>query len=179
MNKFTYMNRELFRLTQGVQITEDVLYCFLYALCTVVVLSEIFSFLPSFCSSEVLLYVSSLTCFQIFVVRTVDQEFFVGKMFRQLYFRLVLFSLLWLLDNINLLHLYVVVEGDRQKFLPSRNFPVYGIYKNCTADSWTMWLCLLGLVRSIYSIFAWVVKSMLTNAIVSNLIPLHAGGAVF
>ena len=26
MNKFTYMNRELFRFTQGVQITEDVLY---------------------------------------------------------------------------------------------------------------------------------------------------------
>ena len=26
MNKFTYMNRELFCLTQGVQITEDVLY---------------------------------------------------------------------------------------------------------------------------------------------------------
>ena len=28
MNKFTYMNKELFRLTQGVQITEDVLYPF-------------------------------------------------------------------------------------------------------------------------------------------------------
>ena len=27
MNKFTYTNRELLCLTQGVQITEDVLYC--------------------------------------------------------------------------------------------------------------------------------------------------------
>ena len=29
MNKFTYMNTKLFRLTQGVQITEDVLYYYL------------------------------------------------------------------------------------------------------------------------------------------------------
>ena len=28
MNKFTYVNRELLRLTQGVQITEDVLYMY-------------------------------------------------------------------------------------------------------------------------------------------------------
>ena len=38
---------------------------------------------------------------------TVDWEFFDGKIFCRLNFRLALFSSLWPLDNINVLHLYV------------------------------------------------------------------------
>ena len=58
-------------------------------------------------------------------VYTVDQNIFGRKIFRRLNFRLALFSSLWSLNHINLLHLYVekkhfvswifVIEGNRQK----------------------------------------------------------------
>ena len=40
-------------------------------------------------------------------VRSVDWDFFTGKLFNLLNFHLVLFSLLWPLDEIKLLHLFV------------------------------------------------------------------------
>ena len=61
---------------------------------------------------------------------TVDREFFIGKIFRLLNFRLTLFSSLWPLYNINLIHckkifrwFNFVVESDRQNFFPTKISP--------------------------------------------------------
>ena len=80
-------------------------------------------------------------------VCTVHREFFGGKIFRRLNFHLVLFSSLWPLDNMNLLHLYVE-EMFRQisfsrwsaQIFCYENFPIFCIY--CTYCIYVCIVCM-------------------------------------